>query len=126
MISFIGKTIEAPEQVIRTPGKRISGKVVWKKDKFQIRVGKDIYDIDNWDDISECTFIYALPTNTFFTPWHRKLYIHKSENPEIVQTTLRYWGKYRHGAIIYGKLIDNIFYPSKINKDESSISGIIT
>ena len=126
MISFIGKTIDAPEQVIRTPGKRISGKVVWKKDKFQIRVGKDIYDIDNWDDISECNFIYALPTNTYYTPWHRKAYLHKPDNIDIMKMTVRYWGRFRHGMTIYGKIVDNIFYPSKIHNDESTISAIVT
>lgn len=124
MISFVGKHIETKE-VIRTPGKRITAKVVWKKDKFQVRIEKDLYDIEGWDDLSECTCIYALPTNTFFTPWHRKLYTHKSDSSETIQTTLRYWGRFRHGMTVYGKLIDNVFYPSKVNKNESIISGVI-
>lgn len=112
MISFIGKTVESPILIIHTSGKKIIGKVVWKKDKFQVRVGKDIYDIDGWNDISECNYIYALPTNTFFTPWHMKQYTHVND-ANTLSMILRYWGKYRHNMTIYGKIINNVFYPSK-------------
>jgi hypothetical protein len=110
MINFISKTIPLP---IYLPGKRISGKVVWKKDKFQVKVDKDIYDIVGWDDISDSNVIYALPTNTYFSPWHKQIYNHKPDNIDIMKMTLRYWGKYRHGMTIYGKIIDNLFYPLK-------------
>lgn len=124
MISFIGKTIEAP---IHIPGKRIGVKVIWKNSKFIARLGKDEFEIDGWNDLTDCKWVYALPNNTYFTPWHRKPYMPPAEpDKSVLEMTLRFYGKYWNNMTIYGKLIDNIFYQSKPKEDEPDISEVIT
>ena len=122
MISFIGKTVEVKESVIRTPGKRISVKVVWKNGRFQARKDKDLYEVDGWDDLSNVKWIYALPTNSYFSPWSRRPYLPPSEpDKDVLAMTLRFWGKYRHDMTIYGKVVDGVFYQSKPNYNELNI-----
>lgn len=118
MISFIGKVIETPTY---TPGKRVGVKVVWKRDRFIGRIDKMIYEIEGWNDLTDCKWIYALPTNTYYSSWHKKPYMPPVEpDPNILAMTLRYWGKYRADMTIYGKIIDNIFIEIK-HRDEPII-----
>lgn len=124
-ISFVGKTIEVPKTI---PGKRIRAKVIWKNldNKFVAKIDKVYYDIEGYNDLTNVKWVYALPTNTFFPCWFRKPYeYNKDIDPDVLAMTLRFWGKYREGMSIYGKIIDNIFCEIKhINhtQDESSIS----
>ena len=122
MISFINKTVEAP---IKLPGKKVKVKVVWKNNKFQGRIGKDVYDIDGWDDLSKCKYVYSLPTNTYYTPWHKRPYLPPEDNDKnILAMTLRFWGKYWQGMTLYGKIVDNIFYQNPIKHVESNIPKV--
>lgn len=110
MITFVGKAVPIASY---TPGKRVSVKVIWKNSRFVGKRNGEYFEIDGWNDISKAKWIYALPTNTYFTEWHRRPYIYQSD-PDAVKMTLRFWGKYRSGMTIYGKIIDNIFYESSI------------
>ena len=128
MISFVGKVVKAPISIPYIPGKKIKGHVVWKNGVFRIRIDKELYDIEGWDDISECKWIYALPTNTYHTPWYRKPYMPPVDpDRDVLAMTLRYWGKYWHGITLYGKLVNGKFVHHKKKKEyESSISEVIT
>ena len=128
MISFINKTIAAPEHIPRTPGKRVAVKVIWKNNKFIGRIDKQEIEIDGWNYLSESKWIYALPTNTYYTPWSRKLYQPPDKpDKDILAMTLRFWGKYWSNMTIYGKIEDGIFYQSKKREDnEPDISEATT
>lgn len=122
MISFINKTIPTPEHIPRTPGKMIKGKVVWKSGIFRIRVKDTLYDLFEWDNLSECTHLYCLPTNSFHTVWYKKPYFPPVEpDKDVLAQTLRYWGKYWHGMTLYGKIVDGVFHPRKKRQNESNI-----
>ena len=127
MISFIGKIIEAPISIPYTPGKKIKGHVVWKNGVFRLRIDKELYDIEGWDDISECKWIYALPTNSYYTPWTKKPYFPPIDpDKNALAMTLRYYGKYWSGMTLFGKLVDGKFVHSKKIEHESSLSEVIT
>lgn len=117
MISFVNKTVTT---VVKTPGKRVSAKVVWKNNRFYAKRDSKYYEIDKWDDLSNSRYIYALPTNTYFTPWHRKLYS-VTTDATAISLLLRFWGKYKHGDTIYGKIVDTKFYESRISKDTKPV-----
>lgn len=108
-ISFVKKTVEVPKF---TPGKRVAVKVVWKNNRFVAKKDKDCFEIVGWDDLSKSKWVYALPTNSYFTPWHRKDYIPIADR-NALEMTLRFWGKYRHGMTIYGKIVDGMFNETK-------------
>ena len=127
MISFIGKTVEAPISIPHTPGKKIKGHVVWKNGVYRIRIDGELYDIEGWDDLSDCKWIYALPTNTYHTPWYRKPYMPPIDpDKDVLAMTLRYWGRYWQGMTLYGKLVDSKFVHYKKIKHESSLSEVTT
>jgi len=128
MFTFIGKTIKAPEQIPKLLGKRVKVKAIWKNGKFVGRVdNKTIVEIDGWDDLTNCKWIYALPTNTYFTPWHRKPYMPPEQpDKDVLEMTLRFWGKYWHNMTIYGKIVNGVFYQSKSRNHESVISETIS
>ena len=126
MFNFASKIVATPKHEPKTPGKRLSGKVIWQGDKFRIRLkDKTVYDIANWNDFSNIKYVYALPRNTYFGAWHKRSYL-PPDNPdkEVLAMTLRYWGKYYPGLTIYGKIVDGLFVQSKPNYNESSISEV--
>lgn len=120
MISFVGKIVEAP---IEIEGKTVKGKAVWKGNKFQIRIGKELFDIDEWNNLTGCKNVYALPTNTYHTPWFKQPYF-PPEKPDrdAMEMRLRFWSKYYQGMTLFGRLKDNIFYQRKNRVYESIIS----
>ena len=123
MISFVGKTVEAPVVI---PGKRVRAIVVWKNNKFRVRVNKELYDLAGWDDLSGNKWIYALPTNTYYSAWRKKPYMPPKEpDKNVMEMTIRFWGKYFHSMTIYGKIVDNIFYQTKKGENESDLPEII-
>lgn len=109
MISFVGKSIETIE---RTTGKRVSVKVVWKNFKFAANFKDKQIEIFGWNDLSNSKYVYALPTNTYHSEWHKRPYV-KQDDPDAIAMSLRFWGKYKQGMIIYGKIVNDIFYESK-------------
>lgn len=114
MKTFVGKAIPVVT-IVRTPGKRISAKVIWKDFRFYAKVNKILYPIYDWNNVSECSYLYALPTNTYFTNWYRRPF--KSNNDEDSNKMfLHFWGKYKHGMTIYGKLINDVFYESRVRR----------
>ena len=124
MISFVNKTIEV---VNKLPGKKVKVKVIWKNSKFQGRLDKNVYDIDGWDNLDGCKYVYALPTNTYYTPWHKRSYQPpENADKDILRMTLRFWGKYWQGMTLYGKIIDNIFYQNPTKDAKPSITESAT
>jgi len=109
-MNFIGKVVPV---VTYTPGKRVGVKVIWKNFQFYGKYNGGLFPIANWDNLQDCTKLYALPTNTFFTDWHEIPYIYIND-VDSNKMLLRFWGKYRGLSTIYGKIIDGIFYESNI------------
>lgn len=109
MISFVGKTIEAPEIVSE---KRVGGKVLWKYGKYYVKIDGVNYEIKDVNNLTKIKWIYALPTNRYFTPWYRKPYTQIEDN-NALEMTLRFWGKYKQGMTIYGRIENGIFTETK-------------
>jgi hypothetical protein len=123
MISFIGKVVETPTYI---PGKRVGVKVVWKGDRFIGRIDKEIYEIEGWNDLTNCKWVYTLPNNTYYPPWRKRPYMPPVEpDPDVLAMTLRFYGKYWNGMTIYGKIVDGVFIEIK-HRDEPVISEAIT
>jgi len=112
MISFVGKTVP---YIQHTPGKKIGVKVVWKNFKFVGKYRNMEFPIYDWNNLTDCKYVYALPTNTYFNEWYKKPYVYQ-DDVNARNMTLRFWGKYKGGMTIYGKIIDNIFYESHIRR----------
>jgi hypothetical protein len=116
MMDFSTKVVAAPVHD-NIPGKRIHGRVHWRNNEFVVKIGENVFPIKDWDDLSECKWTYALPTNTYYTPWHRRLYDYPEKpDRDVLAMTLRFWGKYRTDMTIYGKIVDGMFIEVKRHK----------
>jgi hypothetical protein len=125
MFNFVDKVVESLKHE-HTPGKRVSVKVIWKNGVFVGKYGDKLVSIADYDDLTNCKWLYALPTNTYYTPWHRSPYdAPVKPDKNALEMRLRFWGKYKTGMTIYGKIVDNVFHEVKHRDNESGIPKVI-
>ena len=87
----------------------VTGIVFWRNEQFYVKIKDSYYPIFNGTSNIGAKKLYSLPNNNYHNPWTETV-VTKPELLVIRDKYVQFWGKYKPGMKIEGKLINNVFY----------------